>query len=70
MKNTCIECGELFAVARALLGHRVCLTCGDAAAKAARKRWTVAPMHKSNYVLVTNRDELIGMNNKGGQVRT
>lgn len=70
MKNECIECGELFPIKRALLGYRVCLCCGDKAAKQARKAWTVAPMHKSNYLLVTSREDLIGLNNKGGQVRT
>lgn len=70
MRNECVDCGELFPIARALLGYRVCLGCGDKAARNERKTWTVAPMHKSNYVLVTNKEELIGMNNKGGQVRT
>lgn len=70
MKNECKECGELFPIKRALLGYRVCLSCGDTAAKAARKAWTVAPMHKSNYMLITSRDDLVGLNNKGGSVRT
>lgn len=69
MRNECEDCGELFAIKRALLGYRVCLSCGDKAAKAARKSWTVAPMHKSNYLLVTSRDDLVGLNNKGGFVR-
>lgn len=66
----CDECGELFPEARARLGYTLCLTCGEAAAKKERKSWCVAPMHKSNYLLVTNRDDLIGLNNKGGSVRT
>lgn len=69
-KSECEECGDTFPAARAQLGYRVCLSCGEKAARAQRKTWTVAPMHKSNYVLVTNRQELIGMNNKGGNVRT
>lgn len=66
----CEECGDGFSVARARLGYSVCLVCGDKRAREARKSWTVAPMHKSNYLLVTNRDDLIGLNNKGGSVRT
>ena len=30
---------------------------------------TIAPMHKSNYVVITNREDLKGLNNKGGNVR-
>jgi ribosomal protein L37AE/L43A len=66
----CIKCGDDVEDRRASLGIKLCLTCGDAAAKVARKSWTIAPMHKSNYVLVTNRNDLIGLNNKGGQNRT
>jgi hypothetical protein len=29
----------------------------------------VAPMHKSNYMLITNTDDLVGLNNKGGLVK-
>jgi len=30
---------------------------------------TVAPMHKSNYMLFTNPDDLKGINNKGGIIK-
>jgi len=30
---------------------------------------TVAPLHKSNYIVVTNRADLRGLNNKGGLYR-
>ena len=44
--------------------------CEDCAETVARKRkFTVLPMHKSNYQVPANRDELIGFNNKGGLVR-
>ncbi len=33
------------------------------------KMYTVAPMHKSNYMLITNRDDLKGLNNKGGLIK-
>lgn len=62
--SECITCGAEFAAKRAALGYKTCLKCGDGAAKAARSGWTVAPVHKSNYVLITNREELSGINNK------
>lgn len=68
--SCCRECGETIPKRRATLGYRLCMECGDIAAKKARQSWTVAPMHKSNYMLVTNRRDLIGMNNKGGNVRS
>lgn len=61
------DCGEEIQVERYKLGYRVCLKCGEALAK--KRKFTVAPMHKSNYVLVSNRDDLVGLNNKGGIVK-
>lgn len=66
----CINCGDQIEDRRAALNIKLCLSCGETAAKVARKSWTIVPLHKSNYVLVTNRNELIGMSNKGGQNRT
>jgi hypothetical protein len=43
--------------------------CGEEHARMERLCWTVAPMHKSNYVLVTNPEDLHGLNNKGGLVK-
>ena len=48
---------------RVSLGYDTCLSCGDKEAK--RKVHTVVPMHKSNYVLVTNLSELVNINTKG-----
>ena len=42
----------------------LCLPCGDVVAK--QKKFTVAPMHKSNYMLFTDVNDLKGINNKGG----
>jgi hypothetical protein len=50
-------------------GYTTCLPCGEEAAQEARKGWCVAPMHKSNYMLITNRSLLSGLNNKGGLVK-
>lgn len=46
-----------------------CIECGDQLAKERAKSYCIAPMHKSNYVLITNRDDLKGLNNKGGLVK-
>lgn len=60
-------CGDQFSEARFALGYRVCLACGEAQAK--KRKFTVVPMHKSNYVAMFNRDDLKGINNKGGLVK-
>jgi len=63
----CMWCGDDVAQARWALGYQTCMYCGEEQAR--QVKHTVAPMHKSNYVLITNRDDLIGLNNKGGIVR-
>lgn len=60
----CIECHTEYDARRKALGYKTCLDCGEATARAARASWCVAPGHKSNYMLITNRAELIGLNNK------
>ena len=45
----------------------MCLDCGEANAKL--RKHTIVPMHKSNYMLITNLDDLKGINNKGGLFR-
>lgn len=48
----CEECGEEYPWARLLLGHTLCLSCGEQEARreALARRKRVMPMHKSNYV--------------------
>lgn len=46
--------------ARAKLGFRTCMSCGEKEAK--KTRHTVVPMAKSNYVLVTDKELLKGLN--------
>lgn len=53
---------------RAALGYTVCLTCGEAEAR--KRKHCIVPMHKSNYMVVTTREDLVGINNKGGQLKT
>jgi len=49
------------------LGYKTCLKCGDKQAKG--RKFCVVPMHKSNYVAMFNRDDLKGINNKGGLIK-
>lgn len=60
-------CGEEIDIRRYRLGYRVCLACGDKEAKA--RKFCVANLHKSNYILITDKSDLIGLNNKGGLVK-
>lgn len=63
----CSICDSIYATNRANAGYRTCMPCGDAQARATVR--TVVPMHKSNYMLITDLDDLIGINNKGGLVK-
>lgn len=66
-EKPCVHCDALFPKERERLGYDTCLTCGEAEAK--QRRHTVVPMHKSNYTVISNRAELLGINNKGGFFR-
>lgn len=63
----CTYCGGYIAAGRWQLGYRTCLECGEQDARQVTR--TVAPMHKSNYMLITDMHDLEGLNNKGGLVR-
>jgi ribosomal protein L37AE/L43A len=56
----CIVCTEEYSIDRAKLGYRTCLKCGEKAAKLTKH--CVVPMPKSNYILVTDKELLIGLN--------
>lgn len=62
MKHECIDCGDHVAPQRWALGRYTCLPCGEKQAKEARKSWTVAPLPKSNYILITDPTLLVGLN--------
>lgn len=66
MTNSCPQCGDAVPAARVALGRRLCLPCGEEHARQERQSWTVVPMHKSNYMLLTDRRDLPGIGNKGG----
>ena len=63
----CLQCGDEFDIARYKLGLRVCMVCGDKLAHKVRR--CIVPMHKSNYVLITDLNDLRGINNKGGLIK-
>ena len=65
--NYCRQCGEPVAIRRWELGYKFCLPCGDKIAHKVIR--CVVPLHKSNYILVTDKDLLTGVNNKGGLVK-
>ena len=64
MKPMCFECGEVFSALRKRAGYNLCLSCGEDAAIAARKYWCVAPINKSNPMLVTDLTLLKQLNPK------
>ena len=64
--NPCPQCGDPVPAARVALGRRLCLLCGEEQARHERASWCVAPLHKSNYMLLTDKEDLKGINNKGG----
>lgn len=58
----CRECGDDIPSARWALGFKHCMVCGQELAK--QRKHTIVPMHKSNYIVVTDRTILTGINNK------
>ena len=61
----CTECyGVRVEPHRAKVLRPTCMECAEKVAK--RVKRTIAPMHKSNYMLITNMEDLKGINNKGG----
>ena len=66
-KDWCYLCGELILVERVELGYTTCMPCGERQAR--RVKHTIVPMHKSNYMVISNLEDLKGINNKGGLYR-
>jgi ribosomal protein L37AE/L43A len=61
-KPTCKMCGDEFDARRFKLGYAVCLDCGEEIAN--DKIFTVAPMNKSNYMMITDMAMLKQLNPK------
>jgi ribosomal protein L37AE/L43A len=62
MKPLCVDCGETFSIRRRELGYRLCLTCGETEAR--KVTYPSAPINKSNYMLITSREQLRQLNPK------
>lgn len=56
------ECGEEVDARRIALGYSCCLSCGDKEAKA--RKFTIAPINKSNYMMITDIQQLKQLNPK------
>lgn len=63
--SICRVCGTKVPHGRLSLGYDTCLVCGEVEAR--KVKHTVVPMHKSNYIVVSNKEDLKGINNKGGK---
>lgn len=64
----CVKCQiEEVAAKRVEAGFITCLPCGEVDAR--KVRHTIVPMHKSNYVVISDLRDLAGINNKGGFYR-
>lgn len=69
MTVICPRCGDDVPTARAALGRRLCLPCGEEAAREERAGWTILTPHKQGAMLFTPefaREAAKGINNKGG----
>lgn len=58
----CMDCGDFIDEGRSQLGYMHCKSCGEVRAVLDRNSWCVVPIPKSNYVLITNKDLLNGLN--------
>jgi len=63
----CTLCAEIITPKARQTISNLCLVCGELEAK--KVRHCVVPMHKSNYILVSDANLLTGVNNKGGLVK-
>jgi len=62
LKPRCSICYGIYAAKRANAGYHICMPCGDAQARATVR--TIVPMHKSNYMLFTDMQDLKELNPK------
>ena len=72
LQPQCTRCGAEYPLARHALQRAnkepaLCPSCGEK--KARERSFCVAPMHKSNYLCITNPADLLGLNNKGGLIK-
>jgi predicted RNA-binding Zn-ribbon protein involved in translation (DUF1610 family) len=60
----CSDCGDTYSKERWRLGYYTCPPCGEEHAVNVRAGWCIAPMNKSNYILITDRAVLAQLNPK------
>ena len=64
MRHECVRCLKVIhPIGRVAAGYTTCITCGDAISRSTTR--CVVPMHKGNYVLVSRKEDLVGINTKG-----
>lgn len=63
----CVMCDETVAPRRWDAGYHWCMPCGEREAR--KVKHCIVPMHKSNYVVIYDKRDLMGINNKGGFYR-
>ncbi len=64
----CAQCSADFSPLRAAAGYVLCLSCGEKDAR--RRKHTIVPVPKSNYIVVTDPALLIGLNSSHKGART
>ena len=62
MARLCLKCSEEVSDGRVALGYDTCLPCGEIYAR--KRRHTIVPMNKSNYIVVTDPNTLKQLNPK------
>ena len=68
VKKLCTCChAEFVEDERVVLGYLTCMPCGEVQAR--KRKHTVVPLHKSNYIKIEDLEDLKGINNKGGFYR-
>lgn len=63
----CIKCGIVIKPVKRREISKLCLFCGEDDARSVQH--CVVPLHKSNYIVVSDLNLLTGVNNKGGLVK-
>lgn len=64
MSLPCKHCEEFIPAERVALGYMLCISCAEKHPQKVTR--TIVPMHKSNYMPITDKRDLKGINNKGG----
>ena len=66
--NVMCKCGNPVHPKRVEAGYYWCMDCGETRAKEARTSWCIAPLNKSNYILITDPQHLKQLNPKRTEV--